>query len=399
MKEKKARVEDALHATRAAVEEGIVPGGGVALIRAQACSTRSRSPADQKFGVNHPKRAIEEPLRQIAQNAGAEGSVVVEKVREGKDGFGFNAQTDTVRGPPQGRASSTRRRSSGPRSSSRRASETLRVLDEEPHRLAEVVGLGQKRALAVAKAWTAERAQRDVMVFLQARGASASLAIRVWKRYGAAAVDVVSRNPYLLSFDVSGVGFKTADRLAASLGIARDSPERLKAALFQALHDATEAGHVYTPAEELVGRAGGLLEVDVAALGMHARLLESVRMHSEPAGMSLRRRSRGSASSTRGACIWRRYGWRVARRSWQVRARNPCAASKTPSPSSSATSASLSLPNNGRRSPRRQLRPPRDHGRPRRRQDHDRARHPCRCSMRRRSRCGSRRRRGAPPSG
>jgi exodeoxyribonuclease V alpha subunit len=153
--------------------------------------------------------------------------------------------------------------------------ETLRVLDEEPHRLAEVEGLGRKRAVAVAKAWTAQKAQRDVMIFLQARGASASLAIRVWKRYGAAAVDVVSRNPYLLSFDVSGVGFKTADRLAASLGIARDSPERLKAALFQALHDATEAGHVYTPAEELVGRAGGLLEVDVAALGMHARLLES----------------------------------------------------------------------------------------------------------------------------
>jgi exodeoxyribonuclease V alpha subunit len=150
--------------------------------------------------------------------------------------------------------------------------ETLRVLDEEPHRLGEVVGLGEKRARAVAKAWTAQRAQRDVMVFLQARGASSSLAMRVWKRYGPAAVDVVSRNPYVLAIDVSGVGFKTADRLAASLGIARDSPERLQAGLLQALHDATEAGHVYTRAEELVMRAGRLLELDLAVEGVQARL-------------------------------------------------------------------------------------------------------------------------------
>jgi len=95
MKEKKARVEDALHATRAAVEEGIVPGGGVALIRASHVLDELKVPADQQAGVNLVKRAIEEPLRQIAANAGAEGSVVVEKVRAGKDGFGFNAQTET----------------------------------------------------------------------------------------------------------------------------------------------------------------------------------------------------------------------------------------------------------------------------------------------------------------
>jgi chaperonin GroEL len=95
MKEKKARVEDALHATRAAVEEGIVPGGGVALLRASHVLEGLKVPADQKAGVNLVKRSIEEPLRQIAANAGAEGSVVVEKVRSGKGGFGFNAQTDT----------------------------------------------------------------------------------------------------------------------------------------------------------------------------------------------------------------------------------------------------------------------------------------------------------------
>src|ERR1700760_1439688 len=93
MKEKKARVEDALHATRAAVEEGIVPGGGVALIRAVAALDKLKVSDEQQYGVNIIRRAIEEPLRQISQNGGLEGSVVVNKVKEGKGAFGFNAAT------------------------------------------------------------------------------------------------------------------------------------------------------------------------------------------------------------------------------------------------------------------------------------------------------------------
>lgn len=96
MKEKKDRVDDAMHATRAAVEEGIVPGGGVALIRAaKAIDSLKFDNDDQKTGAAIIRRAIEEPLRQIVQNAGLEGSVVVNKVKEGKDGFGYNAKTDT----------------------------------------------------------------------------------------------------------------------------------------------------------------------------------------------------------------------------------------------------------------------------------------------------------------
>lgn len=96
MKEKKDRVDDAMHATRAAVEEGIVPGGGVALIRAaKAVEALKLTNDDQKTGAAIIKRAIEEPLRQIVANAGGEGSVVVNKVKEGKDGFGYNAKTDT----------------------------------------------------------------------------------------------------------------------------------------------------------------------------------------------------------------------------------------------------------------------------------------------------------------
>jgi chaperonin GroEL len=94
MKEKKARVEDALHATRAAVEEGIVPGGGVALIRAQKALEGLKLSDEQKVGVGILIRAIEEPLRQIAANAGLEGSIVVNEVRNGKGAFGFNAQTE-----------------------------------------------------------------------------------------------------------------------------------------------------------------------------------------------------------------------------------------------------------------------------------------------------------------
>src|SRR5213595_3845872 len=94
MKEKKARVEDALHATRAAVEEGIVPGGGVALIRAQKALEKLEVPEEQKFGIAIIRRAIEEPIRQIVQNAGEEGSIVINKVREGKGNYGYNAQTN-----------------------------------------------------------------------------------------------------------------------------------------------------------------------------------------------------------------------------------------------------------------------------------------------------------------
>jgi len=95
MKEKKARVEDALHATRAAVEEGIVPGGGVALIRAAKVLDSLKCTGDEATGVDIIKRAIDEPLRQIAANAGVEGSIVVMKVKEAKDNMGYDAANDT----------------------------------------------------------------------------------------------------------------------------------------------------------------------------------------------------------------------------------------------------------------------------------------------------------------
>ena len=118
MKEKKARVEDALHATRAAVEEGIVPGGGVVLIRALPALDKLGLAGDEKIGADIVRRALEEPIRQIAENAGVEGSIVVQKVKEGNGAFGFDADSETTRTcwrpgssiPPRSRGSPCRTR-------------------------------------------------------------------------------------------------------------------------------------------------------------------------------------------------------------------------------------------------------------------------------------------------
>jgi len=155
--------------------------------------------------------------------------------------------------------------------------DSLKVLDEEPERLAEVEGLGAKRRTALVKAWRDQRALRDVMVFLQAHGASPALASRIVKRYGAGAMNVVSRSPYRLALDVVGVGFKTADRIAATLGVAPDSPERMQAGVLQVVHDVTEAGHVWTPEVELAGRAAQMLGLDAEDAAVRVRLEHAVR--------------------------------------------------------------------------------------------------------------------------
>ena len=158
--------------------------------------------------------------------------------------------------------------------------ETLKVLDDEPHRLREVSGLGRTRADSLVAAWQEQRSIRDVMIFLQAHGASPMLAARIFKRYGPKAVSIISANPYRLAIDVWGVGFRTADRIAASMGITKDSLERLQAALLQALRDVTEQGNCYAVAEDLIARAAGLLtdtnEPEGPSAEMLARLGEAL---------------------------------------------------------------------------------------------------------------------------
>lgn len=137
---------------------------------------------------------------------------------------------------------------------------TLEVLDHAPERLRDVAGLGQRRVEAIGRAWSEHRLVGAIMVFLQSHGASPALATRIYKRFGAKAMAIVSQSPYRLALDVWGVGFKTADLLARSLGIPVDSPERAQAGVLHVLHQVSERGHVLQERELLVTATSELLE-------------------------------------------------------------------------------------------------------------------------------------------
>ncbi len=143
----------------------------------------------------------------------------------------------------------------------------LRVIDEEVQRLAEVPGVGPKRTKMVAAAWQEQKAIKDVMVFLQSVGVSTSLAVRIYKQYRDSAIDVVRSEPYRLAADVWGIGFKTADTIARAVGIAHDSPERIKAGLQHTLSEAADDGHCFLPAPNLLTDAAKILDVDRELIG------------------------------------------------------------------------------------------------------------------------------------
>ncbi|MEX1019033.1 MAG: AAA family ATPase, partial [Litorilinea sp.] len=145
--------------------------------------------------------------------------------------------------------------------------ETLEVIENTPARLSEVPGVGQKRIQMILTAWAEQRAIKEVMIFLQSHGVSTSLATRIYKTYGDAAVGIVSSDPYRLAQDIFGIGFLTADRIAQSLGLAHDSPQRVAAGVAFALQQASENGHVFLPLPELVEQAGELLGVAPAQIG------------------------------------------------------------------------------------------------------------------------------------
>ena len=137
----------------------------------------------------------------------------------------------------------------------------MHVIDDEPARLIEVDGLGPKRTAMIAAAWAEQKAIKEVMIFLQGVGVSTSLAVRIYKKYGDASVSVVRNEPYRLAADVWGIGFKTADTIATSVGIAPDSPERIKAGLAYTLSEAADDGHCYLPAPNLITDAAKILDV------------------------------------------------------------------------------------------------------------------------------------------
>ena len=137
----------------------------------------------------------------------------------------------------------------------------MHVIDDEPGRLIEVDGLGPKRTAMIAAAWAEQKAIKEVMIFLQGVGVSTSLAVRIYKKYADASVSVVRHEPYRLAADVWGIGFKTADTIARSVGIAPDSPERIKAGLAYTLSEAADDGHCYLPAPNLIADAAKILDV------------------------------------------------------------------------------------------------------------------------------------------
>jgi exodeoxyribonuclease V alpha subunit len=140
--------------------------------------------------------------------------------------------------------------------------ETLDIIEESPDRLLEVEGIGPIRSERIAKAWQEQKEVREVMVFLQGHGVSSTYAVKIYKAYGDKAVSVVKENPYRLALDISGIGFKTADRIARNMGIDPTSQIRAEAGVIHVLSELVDEGHVYYPYEKLVETAAALLEVD-----------------------------------------------------------------------------------------------------------------------------------------
>jgi exodeoxyribonuclease V alpha subunit len=159
--------------------------------------------------------------------------------------------------------------------------ETLDVIERTPARLAEVDGIGRKRAAAISAAMAEKRGVRDVMVFLESAGASPAFAHRIHQRYGPKAIRIVSDNPYRLAGEVAGIGFLTADRIAAVLGVPLDSPYRAEAGIVYALEELAADGHVFARKGALLARAEEILRLDPIALEAaleRLRLMGGVRV-------------------------------------------------------------------------------------------------------------------------
>ncbi|HSJ54264.1 MAG TPA: AAA family ATPase [Anaerolineae bacterium] len=150
--------------------------------------------------------------------------------------------------------------------------DTLQVIENEPQRLLEVLGVGKHRVALIRAAWAEQKAIQEVMLFLQSHNVSTSHAVRIYKAYGDASIDVVRSNPYRLAQEVYGIGFLTADKIARELGLAPDSPQRVQAGIAYTLSQMADDGHVYAPQGELIHESTRILEVapDLVAQGIES---------------------------------------------------------------------------------------------------------------------------------
>ncbi|MCX5969206.1 MAG: AAA family ATPase, partial [Cyanobacteria bacterium] len=166
--------------------------------------------------------------------------------------------------------------------------EVFEVIEQAPERLREVPGIGQVRAGRIATAWADQKVVREIMVFLHSHGVGTARAVRIFKTYGNDAVQVMAENPYRLARDIRGIGFRTADAIAARLGIAPDAMIRLRAGINYALLEATGDGHCGLPTAELLKLAGELLSVERPAASPPAepKTTEGSAQTDEPGGAS-----------------------------------------------------------------------------------------------------------------
>ena len=155
---------------------------------------------------------------------------------------------------------------------------TLEVIEKDPQRLRQVPGLGKKKADLIAQAWVEQSHVRDAMIFLQGHGIGQALAVKLVKKYAGRTIQTVQERPFQLEREVRGVGFQTADSIAASVGVAREAPERVEAGIRYLLDQSSGEGHVFLPMADLIDGARQLLEVDAQLL---PRALESLCQRDE----------------------------------------------------------------------------------------------------------------------
>lgn len=147
--------------------------------------------------------------------------------------------------------------------------DTLRIVEEEPERLAEIKGISEKKAREIAAQVTEKADMRRAMIFLQKYGISLNLGAKIYQKYGQSLYNVLQENPYRLAEDISGVGFKIADEIAGRIGIQADSDYRIRSGMLYVLLQASGEGHIYLPKEELFRRAASLLQVDISYMEKH----------------------------------------------------------------------------------------------------------------------------------
>jgi exodeoxyribonuclease V alpha subunit len=174
--------------------------------------------------------------------------------------------------------------------------DTLRIIDQFSARLREVEGIGAERARRIRAAWVAQKAVREIMIFLQSYGISTSQAAKIYKTYGDNAIELVKQNPYRLARDIYGIGFRTADKIASALGVPHTAPFRLQAGLRFALESAADDGHVCLPRPLLLRNAAELLALSEERQSVKASEGESVSTTVESARSSASTLSRSHDS-------------------------------------------------------------------------------------------------------